>query len=86
VANENQRIMQIVSAREFRASQGKFLNAAKEGQTVLLTSRVGSFRIVPVNHDDETLTESICESLREVKMIRDGVIKGKKAEDLLNEL
>jgi hypothetical protein len=60
--------MQIVSAREFRANQGKFLNAAKEGKT------------------NETLTEGICESLREVKMIREGKIKGKKAEDLLNEL
>lgn len=35
--------MQVVTAREFRANQGKFLNAAKSGQSVLLTSRYGNF-------------------------------------------
>ena len=77
--------MQVVSAREFRANQGKFLNAAKRGQSVLLTSRYGSFKITPVSEED-TLTQRICRGLEEVKAIMDGKVKGHSVEDLLNEL
>lgn len=78
-------IMQVVSAREFRANQGKFLNAAKRGQSVLLTSRYGSFKITPVTEED-SLTERICRGLEEVKMIEDGLIPSKSARELLDEL
>ena len=77
--------MQVVSAREFRANQGKFLNAAKRGQSVLLTSRYGSFKITPVSEED-TLTERICRGLEQVKDIMDGKIKGYSVDELLNEL
>ena len=77
--------MQVVSAREFRANQGKFLNAAKRGQSVLLTSRDGSFKITPVTEED-SLTERICRGLEEVKMIEDGLIPSKSARELLDEL
>lgn len=77
--------MQIVTAREFRANQGKFLTAAKGGQSVLLTSRYGNFKITPVTEDD-SLTTRICEGLREVKLIREGKAKGYTVDELLNEL
>lgn len=77
--------MQVVSAREFRANMGKFLNAAKRGQSVLLTSRYGSFKITPVTEED-SLTERICRGLEEVKMIEDGKAKGYTLEELLDEL
>ena len=77
--------MQVVSAREFRANQGKFLNAAKRGQSVLLTSRYGSFKITPVSEED-TLKQRICRGLDQVKAIMDGKVKGHSVEDLLNEL
>ncbi len=77
--------MEIVTAREFRANQGKFLTAAKEGQSVLLTSRYGNFKIVPVTKED-TLTSHICEALHEVKLIREGKLQAKPARDFLNEL
>ncbi len=77
--------MQVVSAREFRANQGKFLNAAKRGQSVILTSRYGNFKITPITEED-TLTERICKGLKEVKDIMDGKAKGYSVEDLLNEL
>ncbi len=77
--------MQVVSAREFRANQGKFLNAAKRGQSVLLTSRYGNFKITPITEED-ALTERICKGLKEVKDIMDGKAKGYSVEDLLNEL
>ncbi len=77
--------MQIVSAREFRANQGKFLTAAKRGQSVLLTSRYGNFKITPVTEDD-TLTSRICEGLREVELIEKGVLPAKAASDFLDEI
>ena len=77
--------MQVVSAREFRANQGKFLNAAKRGQSVLLTSRYGSFKITPVTEED-TLTQRICKGLEEVKDIMDGKTRGYSVDELLNEL
>ena len=76
--------MQVVSAREFRSNQGKYLNAAKNGQSVLLTSRYGSFKITTVKED--TLTERICHALRKVKLMEDGVLPKKSAEEFLNEL
>lgn len=77
--------MQIVSTREFRANQGKFLNAAKRGESVLLKSRYGSFKITPVTEED-SLTERICRGLEEVKLMESGKIPSKSAWELLDEL
>ena len=77
--------MQIVSTREFRANQGKFLNASKRGESVLLTSRYGSFKITPVTEEDK-LTERICRGLEEVKLMESGKIPSKSAWELLDEL
>ena len=75
--------MQIVSTREFRANQGKFLNAAKRGESVLLTSRYGNFKISPVTEEDN-LTERICRGLEEVKLMESGKIPSKSAWELLD--
>ncbi len=77
--------MQVVSAREFRANQGKFLTAAKSGQSVLLTSRYGTFKITPVTEED-SLTENICRGLEEVSRIQAGELKGYTIDEALNEL
>ena len=77
--------MQVVSAREFRSNQGKFLNAAINGQSVLLTSRYGNFKIIPVSEED-SLTTRICKGLEQVKLMREGKIKDYSVEDALNEL
>lgn len=77
--------MEIISAREFRANQTAVLTKAKKGESVLLSSRIGMFKIMPVTEED-TLTTRICEGLREVKMIREGTLKAKSAKDFLNEL
>ncbi|MCM1355477.1 MAG: prevent-host-death protein [Staphylococcus sp.] len=77
--------MQVVSAREFRSNQGKYLNAAKSGQSVMLTSRYGNFKITPITEDD-TLTTRICEGLREVKMIEEGKLPRQTIQELLDEL
>ncbi len=77
--------MEIVSAREFRANQGKFLTAAKKGQSVVLTSRYGNFKIVPIVEED-TLTTRIARSLDQVKLIESGVLPAKSARSFLDEL
>lgn len=77
--------MEIVSARQFRANQGKFLTEAKRGQSVILTSRLGSFKIVPIDEAD-TLTTRICDGLKEIKNIEDGSIKSNSARNFLDEL
>ena len=77
--------MYVVTAREFRANQSKFLSRALKGESVMLTSRMGAFKIVPVTEED-TLTKRICDGLREVKLIEEGKIKAKSARDFLNEL
>lgn len=77
--------MQIITAREFRSNQGKFLDAAKKGQDVLLTSRHGVFQIIPMS-DDNTLTARICNSLRQVKLMEEGKLKSYTVDDVLREL
>jgi antitoxin (DNA-binding transcriptional repressor) of toxin-antitoxin stability system len=77
--------MQIVSAREFRTNQGKYLGAAINGQSILLTSRYGNFKITPITEED-TLTTRICRGLKQVKMIQEGKLPSRTVEDMLNEL
>lgn len=77
--------MQIVSAREFRTNQGKILTAAKQGQSVLLTSRLGYFKIVPVMEED-TLTTRICRELKQVKMIEEGKLPKLTVQEMLDGL
>lgn len=58
--------MQVVSAREFRANQTKVLSAAKDGQTVMITSRIGNFKIVPITNEDEIVERDMREAHSEV--------------------
>ncbi|MBR0300403.1 MAG: type II toxin-antitoxin system Phd/YefM family antitoxin [Bacteroidales bacterium] len=44
-------IMTVVSIRDFRANQSKYLGLAAGGESVVLTSRTGSFKIVPIEDD-----------------------------------
>ena len=43
--------MVIVSTRDFRTNQTKYLNLAKAGEHVVLKSRAGNFRIYPEKSD-----------------------------------
>lgn len=78
--------MQVVSARDFRANQGKYLTAAKRGESVVIHSRYGSFNIVPTEAHEDDLTSRIISALHEVKRIEDGEIPFKPAREFLNEL
>ena len=73
--------MMIVSARDFRANQGKYFSMVNSGEHVILKSREGNFRLVPVTSsdsisDDETqkVAADLKGALRELKE----VIAGKK--------
>jgi antitoxin (DNA-binding transcriptional repressor) of toxin-antitoxin stability system len=77
--------MQVISAREFRTNQSAVLRRALKGESILLTSRLGSFKITPVTEED-SLTSRIFEGLREVKLIESGKLKGYTVEELLDEL
>jgi antitoxin (DNA-binding transcriptional repressor) of toxin-antitoxin stability system len=74
--------MQVISAREFRANQTKILTAAKNGQTIMLTSRIGNFKIVPITSEDKIVERDILASLEEVKAHIDGKIDLPNAKEI----
>lgn len=74
--------MQVVSAREFRANQTKILSAARDGQTVMLTSRVGNFKIVPITSEDTIIEKDLRQSIEEVRGHLEGRIKLTNARDI----
>ena len=82
---QNLLAMHVVSAREFRSNQSAILRRALRGESVLLTSRVGTFKITPVD-DNDTLTDRIARGLREVKLIETGILPAKSAKTFLDEL
>ena len=74
--------MQVVSARDFRANQTKILTAARKGQTVMLTSRVGNFKIVPITDDDTIIERVLRASMEEVKAHIEGKVSLPNARDI----
>lgn len=82
--------MTIVSTRDFRANQTKFLDMALRGEHVVLKSRRGSFRLTPVKEEEpkRDVTAEIC---RGMKHWKEYLETGKSdyfrpAEELINEL
>lgn len=62
--------MTIVSTRDFRANQGKYLVMALEGHDVVLSSRRGRFRLTPVVDEEEPkrdVTAEVCQALKDWK-------------------
>ena len=72
-----------MSAREFRSNQGKFLTAAREGQSVMLTSRYGNFKITPITDEDEIIAKNIQAAHQEVKAHLRGELQLPSAKDLV---
>ncbi len=80
---ENFGIMQVVTAREFRANQSRILTAARDGQSVMLTSRVGNFKIVPIDSEDVIIEKHLRTALEEVKAHKEGRITLSNARDVV---
>ena len=64
--------MTIVTTRDFRANQTKFLDMALRGEHVVLKSRRGSVRQMPVDEADEEepkrdVTAEICRGMKDWK-------------------
>lgn len=76
-------IMQVVSARDFIANLTKVLTAARNGQTVLLTSRVGNFKIVPITSEDTIIERDLTSSLEQVMAHIEGKIDLPNARDIV---
>ncbi len=82
--------MVVVSTRDFRTNQTKYLNLVKAGEHVVLKSRVGSFRIFPDDGSDNIdaprdLMKELKNALTEVKEVIAGKCKLQSAESLLDE-
>lgn len=75
--------MQIVSARDFRSNQGKFLTAVRQGESVVLTSRYGNFKIVPITEADEVVERDLHAAHKEVKQHLEGKISLPRANDVI---
>ena len=80
--------MTIVSAREFRANQGKYFSMVNSGEHVILKSREGNFRLVPVTSSDSIFdgTEKVAADLRGALRELKDVIPGKKQLNTLDSL
>ena len=80
--------MTIVSARDFRANQGKYFSMVNSGEHVILKSREGNFRLVPVTSSDSISDESqkIAADLRGALRELKEVIAGKKQLNTLDSL
>lgn len=84
--------MEVISAREFRTNQTKYLGMVKEGKEVILKSRgLGSFRITPITAQDVVTNEldliaRLRLALQEVKLMQEGKIETLSMKKLLDEL
>ena len=80
--------MIVISTRDFRTNQTKYLNMVKSGEHVVLKSRAGKFRIFP-EMDSETI-ETPRDLVKELRNAVKEAIAGKRklqsAESLLDEL
>ena len=47
----------VVTARDFRANQSRYIGYAHNGEDVILKSRAGSVRLIPVETSEETMQE-----------------------------
>lgn len=84
--------MTIVSARDFRANQGKYFSMVNSGEHVILKSREGNFRLVPVSSSDsisdetQKITADLRGALRELKEAISGKKKLNTLDSLIDEL
>lgn len=65
----NESIMTIVSTTDFRANQTKYLGMVDSGEAVILKSRRGSYRLMPVEEDEpkRDVTAEICQAMKDWK-------------------
>ena len=77
--------MHVMSLSKFRTNQTAALLLALKGESVLLTSRLGAFKITPVTAE-EKIVSRITEGMDEVKLIEKGLLPGKDVNSFIDEL
>lgn len=77
--------MHVISLSKFRTNQTAALLLALQGESVLLTSRLGAFKLTPVTAEEKIISR-ISEGMEEVKLIEKGVLHGKDVNTFINEL
>ena len=84
--------MTIVSARDFRANQSKYFSMVNSGEHVILKSREGNFRLVPVtssdpiSDDSQKIAAELRGALRELKEVIARKKKLSTLDSLIDEL
>jgi len=83
--------MVIVTGRDFRANTAKYVDVALRGEDVVVKSRAGSFRIVPITEDDVVVNKrDLAAELRGALIEAKDSIEGKRKlntlDHLINEL
>lgn len=84
--------MTIVSAGDFRANQGKYFSMVNSGEHVILKSREGNFRLVPVtssdpiSDDSQKIAAELRGALRELKEVIARKKKLSTLDSLIDEL
>ena len=83
--------MIIVSGRDFRANQSKYVGYAHKGENVVVKSRVGAWRVVPVTDSDiivkrSEVAQELCSALIEAVEAIEGKRKLNTLNSLINEL
>ena len=83
--------MIVVTGRDFRANTAKYVDVANRGEDVVVKSRAGSFRVVPVTEDDIVINkrDMVAElrgALMEAKESMEGKRKLNTLDNLINEL
>ena len=83
--------MIVVTGRDFRANTAKYVDVAYRGEDVVVKSRVGSFRVVPIKEDDivinkRDLAAELRGALLEAKESIAGTRKLNTLDNLINEL
>lgn len=86
--------MQALSVRDYRNNLSASFDRANKGETVIIRRRGELFALTSLGAEDiylspkfkKSLTDRICEGLREVKKIESGQQQAKSARTFLNEL
>lgn len=83
--------MIVVTGREFRANQSKYVGYALKGEDVIVKARYGTWRIVPLSEDDivinkRDLSSELKSALMETKEAKMGKRKLNSLHSLIDEI
>lgn len=83
--------MVVVTGRDFRANTARYVGVALRGEDVVVKSRMGSFRVVPITEDDiivnkRDLSVELRGALMEAKESINGKRKLNTLDNLIDEL